>query len=355
MREAIRVLVLGTGRMGSGIARLVLDKEGLELVGAFERRAERSGTDLGSTIGYEGDLGLRIEADLDKVIAQGEPDIAIQATCSRASDAAEEITTLVRRGVHVISIAEEMAYPASRSPEVAKEIRQLALANGVAVLGTGINPGFVLDLLVITLTGVCTEIESIMAKRVNDLSPYGPSVLASQGVGVSPEAFRRGLEDGTVLGHVGFPESIGMIAAALGWHIERVEESREPIVAQIRRTTPFGTIEPGQVAGCLHSAVGYRDGRSAITLIHPQQVQPHLEGVETGDTIEIRGTPTVRLSGSPEIPGGVGTTALAVNMIPRVLNAAPGLYSMADLPVPAAMLGDARTLVRAPRREAGHG
>ncbi len=355
MREAVRVLVLGTGRMGIGIARLVLDKVGLELVGAFGRRAERAGADLGSAIGLDRHLGLRIEADLSRAIAQGEPDIAIQATCSKASDAAEEITTLVRRGVPVISIAEEMAYPACRSPEVAKEIRRLALANGVAVLGTGINPGFVLDLLVITLTGVCAEVESITATRVNDLSPYGSSVLASQGVGLSPEAFRRGLEDGTVLGHVGFPESIEMIAAALGWHIERVEESREPIVARIRRTTLSGTVEPGQVAGCLHSAVGYRDGTAAITLIHPQQVQPHLEGVETGDTIEIRGTPNVRLSGSPEIPGGVGTTALAVNMIPRVLNAAPGLYSMAELPVPAALLGDARAMVQATGREAGHG
>ena len=354
MREAIRVLVLGTGRMGSGIARLVLDKEGLELVGAFGRRPERSGTDLGSAIGHD-ELGLPIEAHLSKAIACGKPDIAIQTTCSRASDAAEEIATLVRRGVHVISIAEEMAYPACRSPEVAKKIRRLALANEVAVLGTGINPGFVLDLLVITLTGVCTEVESIRAKRVNDLSPYGPSVLASQGVGLSPEAFRRGLEDGTVLGHVGFQESIEMIAAALGWHIERVEESREPIIAQVKRTTPFATIKPGQVAGCLHNAVGYRDGTAAINLIHPQQVQPHLEGVETGDSIEIRGTPSVRLSGSPEIPGGVGTIALAVNMIPRVLNAAPGLYSMAELPVPAALLGDARAMVRAAQREPGHG
>lgn len=355
MRDAIRVLVLGIGRMGSGIARLVLDKEGLELVGAYGRRAERSGADLGSVIGLDHNLGLRIEANLPRAIAHGKPDIAIQATCSSVSDAAAEITMLVQQGVHVISIAEEMAYPACRAPDVAEEIRRLALAKGVAVLGTGINPGFVLDLLVITLTGVCAEIESITAKRVNDLSPYGPTVLASQGVGLSPEAFRRGLEQGTVLGHVGFPESIAMIAMALGWHIEHVEENREPIIAEIRRKTTFGTIEPGQAAGCLHSAVGYRDGKAVVTLVHPQQVQPHVEGTETGDTIEIRGTPNVHLSGSPEIPGGIGTTALAVNMIPRVLNAAPGLYSMADLPVPAALLGDARSLVRAAGQGAGHG
>jgi 4-hydroxy-tetrahydrodipicolinate reductase len=155
------------------------------------------------------------------------------------------------------------------------------------------------------------------------------------------------VEDGTVVGHRGFPESIDMIAAAVGWEIERIEERREPIVSRVRRETPFATVAPGQVAGCLHTATAYRDGRRAITLVHPQQVEPQREGIETGDTIEIRGTPNLRLAGSPEIPGGTATVALAVNMIPRVMNAPPGLHSMADLPVPAALLGDVRALVRA--------
>jgi 4-hydroxy-tetrahydrodipicolinate reductase len=142
-----------------------------------------------------------------------------------------------------------------------------------------------------------------------------------------------------------------MIADALGWDIERIEERREPIVSKVRRETPFVVVEPGHVAGCLHTAVAYRSNEAVITLVHPQQIHPQLEGVETGDTIEITGTPNVRLAGTPEIPGGVGTIAVAVNMIPRVLSAAPGLHCMADLPVPAAILGDARRLVRTRRRE----
>jgi 4-hydroxy-tetrahydrodipicolinate reductase len=98
-------------------------------------------------------------------------------------------------------------------------------------------------------------------------------------------------------------------------------------------------VAPGNVAGCRHTAIAYRGGLPVISLIHPQQIHPETEGVETGDRIEITGTPNVSLAGSPEIPGGQGTVALAVNMIPRVMAAAPGLYSMADLPVPAAMLG----------------
>jgi 4-hydroxy-tetrahydrodipicolinate reductase len=319
MRNHIRVLILSTGQMGASIARLVLQKQGLELVGAYGRRAERAGTDLGPAVGLERDLGLSISNNLAGTIERSRPDIAIQATCSRLADAVDEIVALVRRGVSVISIAEEMAYPAGGSRAIAEEIHRLAVARGVTVLGTGINPGFVLDLLVIALTGVCAEVESITATRINDLSPYGPTVLSSQGVGLTPEAFQRGLGDGTVVGHVGFRESICMIAATLGWDIDGIEESREPIVSRVRRETPFTVVEPGQTAGCLHKAVAYRQGRRAITLIHPQQVHPHLEGTETGDAIEIMGC------------------------------------SMADLPVPAAMLGDARTLIHRVRSEGGHG
>ena len=332
--------------MGAGIARLVLEKQGLELAGVYDRRSDRIGMDVGQAIGLGRDLGIPISVNLDTVLRQSQPHIAIQATCSTIADAMGEITLLVRHGVHVISIAEEMAYPVCSSPAFAEEVHWSAVSQGVAVVGTGINPGFVLDLLIITLSGVCADIRSITARRVNDLSPYGPSVLATQGVGLSPAAFEKGLEDGTVTGHHGFRESIHMIAAAVGWEIGRIEEQREPIVSRVRRATPCVVVEPGQVAGCKHTAVAYREGKPVITFIHPQQVHPHLEGVETGDTIEIMGTPDVRLAGSPEIPGGQGTCALAVNMIPRALNAAPGLHTMADLPVPAALLGDVRRFVR---------
>jgi hypothetical protein len=346
MRNDIRVLVLGTGQMGSGIARLLLDKPGFELVGVFARRAARAGMDVGAAIGLGRNLGIPVSVDLAALVEQARPDIAIQATCSRVADAMGEITMLVRHGVHVISIAEEMAYPACSSPAFAEELHWLAVSKGVAVLGTGVNPGFVLDLLVVTLSAVCADIESVTATRSNDLSPYGPSVLVSQGVGLSPQAFAQGVSDGTVVGHLGFPESMHLIAAALGWDIERIEQTREPVVSRVRRETPVATVQPGQVAGCHHRAVAYCAGRAVITLDHPQQVHPQLEGVETGDRIEIHGRPHVCLSGSPEIPGGEATVALAVNMVPRVMNAPPGLHTMLDLPVPAALLGDARRVVR---------
>ncbi len=355
MGEGIRVLILGTGQMGAGIARLVLEKPGLALAGALGRRAGRAGMDVGRAIGLDRDLGIALEADLAAALGRARPDVAIQATCSKLEDAWPEISTLLRHGVPTISIAEEMAYPAYSSPAIAGEMHELARSKGVAVLGTGINPGFILDLLVIALTGVCARIDSITATRVNDLSSYGPSVLEAQGVGLAPEAFAAGVKSGTVAGHFGFPQSIHMIAAALGLNIDRIEEERQPIVSRVRRETPFVSVAAGAVAGCAHTAVAYDGKNPVITLVHPQQIRPELEGVATGDTIEIAGAPNIRLAGSPEIPGGIGTIAVAVNMIPRVLNAAPGLHTMADLPVPAAMMGDARRFVRARAEGCAHG
>lgn len=345
MQDKLKVAVLGTGQMGSGIVRLLMRKQGLELVGVYGRRADRAGVDAGEAVGLDEKLGVALSADLPGMLSAAKPDVVIQATCSKVQQAADEIRTAVQAGANLISIAEEMAYPFYEAPGLAREIQQLAVENEVTVVGTGINPGFVLDLLVISLTGVCFAVESITAKRVNDLSPYGPSVLQTQGVGITPEAFKKGVEDGSVVGHFGFPESISMIAKALGWKIDRIEQTREPIVSNVHRETEFVKIEPGLTAGCTHTARGYMDGKPVIHLIHPQQVHPHLEEVETGDYIEIKGEPDVNFSSGPEIPGGIGTIALAVNMIPQVVTGLPGLKTMADLPVPAAVMGDVRQLI----------
>jgi len=345
MQDNLKVAVLGTGQMGSGIVRLLVQKTGVELVGVYGRRADRAGVDVGEAIGLDEKMGVALTADLSGMLLSAKPDVVIQATCSRVEQAADEIKIAVRGGANVISIAEEMAYPSYEAPGLSKEIHKLAVENEVTVVGTGINPGFVLDLLVITLTGVCYSVESITAKRINDLSPYGPSVLKTQGVGITPEAFRKGVADGSVVGHFGFPESISMIAKVLGWKIDRIEQTRDPIISKVHRETEFVKIEPGLTAGCTHTAKGYMDGKPVIHLIHPQQVHPHLEDVQTGDYIDIKGEPNVNFSSGPEIPGGIGTIALAVNMIPQAVTSLPGLKTMADLPAPAAIMGDVRQLI----------
>ena len=154
------------------------------------------------------------------------------------------------------------------------------------------------------------------------------------------------MADGTLAGHVGFPESINMIADALGWKLSsEIVQSKEPIVSNVYRKAPHAEVEPGKVAGCKMLGHGYVDGELKIEMVHPQQVEPHLEGVETGDYITIKGTPNINMQIKPEIPGGIGTIAMCVNMIPHVINAKPGLKTMIDLPVPRAILGDMRDLI----------
>ena len=257
MAEPIAVLVLGAGRMGVGISQVVLGKKGLQLVAVCDPRPQLVGSDIGRLIGAGNDVGVRVDSDLEMAIRRTRPQLAIQACCSKLEDAWHDVCSLVRAGVNVISIAEEMAYPACTSADRTRELTDLAIAHGVRVLGTGVNPGFVLDLLVIALTGVCSDVKSIVATRINDLAPYGPTVLAAQGVGLSPEAFTQALAGGAISGHVGFPQSMQMIASAVGWSIDRIEERREPIVSTVRRETPFVTVYPGQVAGCLHTATAY--------------------------------------------------------------------------------------------------
>ncbi|MEW6243470.1 MAG: 2,4-diaminopentanoate dehydrogenase [Bacillota bacterium] len=342
MPREIRVGFWGIGAMGKGMVRCVSRKPGMRIVSAIVPAGHGEGADLGRLAGLPEDMGVTCMADVGRALDEGKPDVVLHATASFVREVYPQITELLKRGINVISIAEEMSFPYIREPELARSLDELAKQNGATVLGTGINPGFVLDTLIIALTGICQDVRMIKAARINDLSPFGPTVMKTQGVGTTPEEFERGLEDGSIVGHVGFPESISLIARAVGWEIDEIRQSREPIISKTYRETPHARVEPGMVAGCRHTAMGLKKGEPLITLEHPQQILPHLDGVDTGDYIQIEGTPPVNLTIKPEIPGGTGTVAIACNMIPVVIDAPPGLATMADLPVPRAILGQWR-------------
>jgi 4-hydroxy-tetrahydrodipicolinate reductase len=202
-----------------------------------------------------------------------------------------------------------------------------------------------MDMLVVMMTGCCYDIEHITSRRVNSLSPFGPAVMEEQGIGITEEEFRNGVKTGSLSGHVGFPESINMIAAALGWKLDKIEQSMEPIITDVDRKSAHGFAKAGNVGGCAMKAQGYVDGKVKIEMDHPQQIEPEQVGVQTGDYVIIKGVPNINLVNSPEVPGGIGTIAVGVNMIPHVINARPGLKTMLDLPVPRAILGDMRDLI----------
>ncbi len=331
--ENIKVIVVGLGAMGSGIARLLLKKDAVRVVGAVASRKEKQGRDLGEVLDLPKKTGVLVSS-LEEALSR-EADVVVQCTTSFVKEAAPAILQMVEAGKNVITIAEEMAYPRVIDPHLTSLMDEAAKKRGVTILGTGVNPGFVLDTLALTLTGVCENVLSVKASRINDLSPFGHGVMQTQGVGTTPEEFQKGLEKGSITGHIGFIQSIHMIADALGWELDEVIETREPIISKVSRKTPHVSVEPGMVAGCNHAARGMCRGVPMISLEHPQQIHPHLEGVETGDYIEIQGSSSsVSMAIKPEIPGGVGTISMAVNMIPQVLQAAPGLVTMLDLPFP---------------------
>jgi 4-hydroxy-tetrahydrodipicolinate reductase len=342
--DNIKVILWGVGNMGSGMANMILGKKGIEIVGAINKI--NVGMDLGEHLGLSRKLGVTITDNAEEVLDNTEADIVFLAIDSFVKGVVNPIKMICRHHMNVITIAEEMSYPFLAEPELSKEIDECALANGVTVLGTGVNPGFVLDTLIITLSYACRSVKKVKARRVNDLSPFGKTVMVEQGVGLTVEAFNKGIADGSVYGHVGFEESIPMIADALGLEIDEVKQTKEPIISNVHRETKDVVVEPGMVCGCNHCGYGMKNGEVIITLEHPQQIHPELENIETGDYIWIEGDPDLNLCIKPETPGGIGTIAAAVNMIPQVLNAEPGLTTMTDLPVPHAFMKDVREYLK---------
>ncbi len=346
MKDNIRIAIWGFGAMGSGIAEVLLRKTGVEIVGVCDIAPQRVGHSIFELLKIE--RGERpeviVDGDIAKVLAT-KPQVCILATDSFTKKAFPKIKTIVEAGVNVISTAEEMSYPKAQNPDLAEQIDALAKEHGVTVLGTGINPGLMMDLLAICLSGCMTDVKSVMCKRVNSLSPFGPAVMEEQGVGLSVADFEKGVKDGTLAGHVGFAESVGMIAEALGWKVDKFEQQMKPIVTTIDRRSPYGFAKAGDVAGVNMTGQGYVDGEVKIDMIHPQQIEPEMEGTHTGDYIVLKGTPEVNMSNQPEVDGGIGTIAMCVNMIPHVINARPGLKTMIDMPVPHAIMGDFRSFI----------
>lgn len=343
--KPIRVVHWGLGPVGLAIAQLVSRRTGMTTVGVIAEDSPLVGKDLGDLFGFGERTGVVVNGDPEAVLARARPDITMISCGSLFDLVAPKALQAMEAGSNVICLAEEMTYPWARRADLAEKLDELAHAHGVTVLGTGVNPGFVLDTLVIALSGCCFDIERIRASRIADLSALDAGTLKTRGIGLSPSNYVDGLERGTLVSPVGLEQSIHLIADAIGWTLDDVTESRQPIIAQNRRETADLKVEPGQVAGCLYTAIGYVEGRPRILLENPQQVVPEAEIVERGDLIEIEGEPSIRLNLETSIPPDKGAAALAVNMIPMVLQSGPGLKTMTEMPVPRAVLGDLREMM----------
>ncbi len=343
--ENVKVIIWGLGAMGSGMAEMLLKKKGVDIVGAVGR-GDKVGKSMYDFLKVErGNRPDVIVGTPEDVIKEKAADVVLCCTDSFTKVAFDRLKFVLEKKINVVSSAEEMAYPQAQSPEEAAMLDKIAKENGVSIIGTGINPGLIMDLLVVVMTGCCEEVEHIVSRRVNSLSPFGPVVMEEQGIGITEEEFRKGVETGKLSGHVGFHESINMIADAIGWKVDKVTQSMEPIVTDVDRKSEYGFAKAGNVAGCAMKGFGYVDGDLKIEMDHPQQIEPEQVGVNTGDYVIIKGTPNINMVNSPEVPGGIGTIAMCVNMIPHIINARPGLHTMITLPVPRAIMGDMREMI----------
>lgn len=345
--EKVKVIIWGFGAMGSGMARMILAKRGFAIVGVCDNRSDYINKSMYSILNLEqkDNPNCNIQDDINEVIKGKAIDICLLATDSYTDKAYPKIKLLLENKINCISTAEEMIYPYAQQKQLTLEMDRLAKENGVTVLGAGINPGMMMDLLVIFLTGAMSDVDGIEVARINSLSPFGKTVMEEQGVGLSIEEFNQKIKEGKLAGHVGFLESTMLIAHALGLEIDEFSQKMKPIITKVNRKSQYGNAKAGDVAGVDMTACGKINNESFINLRHPQQIEPQLEGINTGDFIKIKGTPEINMSITPEVEGGIGTIAVCVNMIPHVINATPGLKLMTDLPVPRAIMGDVRKLI----------
>jgi 4-hydroxy-tetrahydrodipicolinate reductase len=297
------------------------------LVGAIDIDKNKVGHDLGEIMGIEAQLGITITNDVDTLFAKAKADVVFHQTSSSLKTVTPQLTQLVGFGANIVSTTEELAYPFIKQPELAAEIDKAAKANGVTVLSTGVNPGFLMDTWPLAMTAVCQEVKKVKAVRIQDARPRRLPFQKKIGVGCTPEEFQKLVDAGT-LRHVGLPESIAMVAAGLGWELDEVTESIEPVIAKERVWGGYITVEPGQAAGVRQVGRGFKGKEEMITL----EFEAFLGAPESYDAVYLTGIPNMEVVIKGGIHGDIATAAMVVNAAHRVIEAPPGLLTMNDLP-----------------------
>jgi hypothetical protein len=267
-----------------------------------------------------------VQASLGDALQAQRPDIVVHATGSHLPVVLPQFLECAAAGLPVVSTCEELSYPWFHHPDEARQLDQAAKAHGVAMVSTGINPGFIMDTLAVVLSAVCPEVRAVRVRRVVDLSVRRMQLQQKVGVNLTAAEFAARKAQGT-LGHVGLPESVAMIAAGLGWPLERVEQTLEPVIAPVPLDSALGPVAAGRVQGQHQVARGAAGGEVRITL----ELKMALQAPDAGDFVELNGPEPVT-SAIHGVQGDIATAAIIVNAVPIVLRATPGLHTMLDLP-----------------------
>ena len=327
MSDVTRVIQYGLGPIGSAVARHVVERESLELVAGIDIDPAKVGRDVGEVIGLETALGFPVSETLAQVIARTDADVVLHTTSSYFELFQDQILEILQAGFDIVSTAEELSFPWIANAEQAAKIDAVAQRAGKTVLGTGVNPGFLMDALPLFLTSISQRVDKIEVTRVINASTRRGPFQAKIGSGMTVEAFNEKMAAGR-MGHVGLPESVGMVFDTLGKALARYESTVEPVLADQLTATEHFQVQPGQVRGLKQVARAYTKQGEFMTLTFIAA----LDAGQHGDTITIAGKPDleVKLHGTN---GDLATVAIAVNAVRRVKEAAPGLVTMRDLPI----------------------
>ena len=326
MHEKIRVIQFGVGPIGLRTVEYLSEKQSLEIVGAIDADPRKIGADLGELAGFTEPLGVPVCGDAAEALRELEAEVVILTTASSLEKIHPQVLQIVASGKNVVSSCEELTYPWFSQPEIAADIDRAAKENGVSVLSTGVNPGFLMDFLPLVVSGVCREVRKVIVERIQNAQFRRIPFQKKIGAGLTVEEFNARVAEG-VLRHVGLPESMYMIAAGLGWCLEEATDSIAPVIAAERIVSPALTIEPGRVTGVRQIGRAFAQGREVINLVFQATVgEPNPR-----DRIIIEGSPHVELAIKNGINGDIATCAILVNAIPALVRAAPGLRTMADI------------------------
>jgi 4-hydroxy-tetrahydrodipicolinate reductase len=325
----IRVMHVGLGPIGAAVARQLAARKGFRIVAAVDIDPNKVGRDIGEVAEMGKRLRVKIMNDARKAAKASKPDVAVLCTSSSLKSVLPQLEELLKLRLPVVSTTEELAYPAPANRRLAKRIDEMARKAKVAVLGTGVNPGFTMDALPIALTAVCEQVNRIEVRRVQDARVRRLPFQQKIGAGLTREQFEQQVTLGTVK-HVGFTESIQMIADAMGWNLTRITDNVQPWMAEEEVHSELLAVDPGYVAGISQEGIGYVGDEAKIHL----QLDAYLGAPESFDSVLIDGSPRLYWKVQGGVHGDIATASMTVNSIPHVIAAAPGLRTMRDMPLP---------------------
>lgn len=327
----VKVVSYGIGVIGRRLATHLLTKEGIEIVGAVDINPEIVGKDLGEVLGGK-KIGVSISRDADEVLRKTKPDVVCHTTMSYLRQTHDQFEQILKHGVNIVSTCEELGYPyATEEGSVfADKLDKVAKKNGATLLGTGINPGFLMDTLPTFLTGPCETVESIYVTRQMNAATRRIPFQKKIGAGMTKEEFREAIDKGKITGHVGLEQSIQMISDTLGWELDEIRvDQPDPVILDHEVASDAIKVPKGRNAGTKQMAYGVMGGKPVITM----DFRAYIGAPEEYDSVDIEGVPPIHQKISPCVHGDHGTIAMTANMIPLVINAEPGLKTMVDLPV----------------------